>query len=111
MMATYGLTRVGQDVALFSYVFGVVHALAVGLWIGGLALLARAVLMGPGEEDLVHAVRGFSRISVPLIIATGLTGVMQVYLLDGFNIFTTGHGRLNVCSSRSLSIGFRAKPN
>ena len=96
MMATYGLTRVGQDVALFSYVFGVVHALAVGLWIGGLALLARAVLMGPGEEDLVHAVRGFSRISVPLIIATGLTGVMQVYLLDGFNIFTTGHGRLNV---------------
>jgi copper transport protein len=31
-----------------------------------------------------------------LIIVSIVTGVMQVYLLDSFNIFSTGHGRLNL---------------
>ena len=37
----------------------------MAVWFGGLILLARVVLAGPGEEDLVHAVRGFARISTP----------------------------------------------
>ena len=44
---------------------GIVHALAMAVWFGGVVLLARVVLAGPGEEDLVHAVRGFGRISRP----------------------------------------------
>ena len=43
----------------------------MAVWIGGVVLLARVVLAGPGEEDLVHAVRGFSRISNPAIVAHG----------------------------------------
>jgi len=96
MMATYGFTRLGQNVPLLTYVFGVAHALAIGLWIGALALLSRAVLAGPGEEDLLHAVRGVARLTTPLIVAASFTGVVQVYLLDGFSIFTSGHGLLNV---------------
>jgi copper transport protein len=96
MMATFGLTRLGQHVALLTYIFGIVHALAVGMWLGGLLLLSRTVLNAPGEADLLNAVRGFSRISATLILISITTGAMQVYLLDSSNIFSTGHGRLNL---------------
>lgn len=96
MMATYGLTRLGQDISIFAYLNGVVHALAVGLWVGALVLLSRAVLVGPGDEDLLHAIRGMAKLTTPLILVATITGVLQVYLLDGFNIFTSGHGLLNV---------------
>jgi copper transport protein len=96
MMATFGLTRLGQHVPLFTYIFGITHALAIGMWLGGLLLLSRTVLNAPGEADLLNAVHGFTRISVTLIVIAIVTGVMQVYLLDSFNIFSTGHGRLNL---------------
>jgi hypothetical protein len=95
-MATIGLGRLGEDVPLFSHVFGVTHALAVGAWVGGLAILSRAVLSGPGEGDLVAAVQGFSRLTVPLVTVASITGVMQVYLLDGVNVFASGHGLLSI---------------
>ena len=96
MMATFGLTRLGQHVPILTYIFGITHALAIGMWLGGLLLLSRTVLNAPGEADLLNAVHGFTRISVTLIVVAIVTGVMQVYLLDSFNIFSTGHGRLNL---------------
>ena len=96
MMATFGLTRLGQHVPILTYIFGITHALAIGMWLGGLLLLSRTVLNAPGEADLLNAVHGFTRISVTLIVIAIVTGVMQVYLLDSFNIFSTGHGRLNL---------------
>ena len=96
LMATFAFTRIGQNVAIFTYIFGIAHVLAIGMWLGGLLLLSRAVLNAPGEADLLNAVRGFTRISTILILVSIGTGVMQVYLLDSFNIFTTGHGRLNL---------------
>ena len=96
LMATFAFTRIGQNVAIFTYIFGIAHVLAIGMWLGGLLLLSRAVLNAPGEADLLNAVRGFTRISTILILVSIGTGVMQVYLLDSFNIFSTGHGRLNL---------------
>ena len=96
MMATYGLTRIGQNLSVATYIFGIFHAWSMGLWLGGLALLARATLAGPGDRDLLDAVRYFAKFSPLLIVLTVFTGLVQVYLMDGAAIFTSGHGRLNV---------------
>jgi len=96
MMATYGLTRVGQNVSFLNYVFGVGHALSIGLWLGGMILLVRTVLTGPGDSDLVQAVLGFTKISGSLMIVGVISGFIQMLLLDGLAIFTSGHGRLGI---------------
>lgn len=96
MIATLGFSRIGQNVALLSFVFGTAHAIAMSMWLGGLVLLSRTVLSDPGDEDLLNAIRGFARLSIPIFVITVFTGIMQVYLLDGVNIFSTGHGRLNL---------------
>ena len=57
-------------------------------------LLARVVLAGPGEEDLVHAVRGFGRMSGPAIVVTVVSGLVQLYRLDGGALFSERHGRV-----------------
>lgn len=96
MISTLGFSRIGQNVPLFTYIFGTAHAISMSMWLGGLVLLSRTVLSDPGEEDLLNAIRGFARLSIPIFIITVFTGIMQVYLLDGLNIFSTGHGRLNL---------------
>lgn len=96
MIATLGFSRIGQNVALLTFVFGTAHAIAMAMWLGGLVLLSRTVLSDPGEEDLLNAIRGFARLSIPIFVVTVFTGIMQVYLLDGQNIFSIGHGRINL---------------
>ena len=92
--ATIGLSRTDMDLAFVAVPVSIVHALAMAIWIGGVVLLARVVLAGPGEEDLVHAVRGFGRLSTGAIIVTIGTGVVQMVLLDGGNLFGSSHGRV-----------------
>lgn len=93
-VATIGFNRVGGDMELVGVAVGVVHALAMAAWLGGIILLGRVVLAGPGDEDLVHAVRGFRRISMPAIIVTVVTGLIQTYRLDWGQLFDTSHGRV-----------------
>lgn len=93
-VATYGFSRTGGDLAAVGAVAGIGHALAMSVWLGGLLLLTRVVLAGPGEEDLVHAVRGYNRLSGPALAITVLTGAVQIYRLDGGTLFDTGHGRV-----------------
>jgi copper transport protein len=92
--AMIGLSRTDIDLAILYVPLSVVHALAMAVWFGGVVLLARVVLAGPGEEDLVHAVRGFGRLSTPAIVVTVATGVVQMVLLDGGSLFTSSHGRV-----------------
>lgn len=93
-VATLGLERTGGDLALIGAVAGITHALAMAVWLGGIVLLARVVLAGPGEDDLVHAVRGFSRIATPALLLTIVTGAIQTYRLDRGALFDTAHGRV-----------------
>lgn len=93
-VVTIGLTRTGGELAILGVVAGIVHALAMAIWVGGVVLLARVVLAGPGEEDLVHAVRGFNRISGPAIVLTVVSGLVQLYRLDGGSLFSDSHGRV-----------------
>ena len=93
-VATVGLSRTNMDLPILGIPLSIVHALAMSVWLGGVVLLARVVLAGPGEEDLVHAVRGFSRLSNIAIGVTVATGVIQMVLLDGGDLFGSSHGRV-----------------
>jgi putative copper export protein/methionine-rich copper-binding protein CopC len=61
---------------------GGVHAVAMATWFGGLVLLTRVVLVWPGEEDLVQAVRGYAKYSMPALVITVVTGVVLMFRLD-----------------------------
>jgi copper transport protein len=91
---TIGLSRTGGDLAILGVLMGLVHAVAMAVWLGGVVLLARVVLAGPGEEDLVQAVRGFGRISTTAIVATIVSGLVQLFRLDGGSLFSDAHGRV-----------------
>ena len=93
-VATFGFSRTGGSLEIVGYAAGMGHALAMSVWFGGLVLLARVVLAGPGEDDLVHAVRGFGRLAGPAVTVTVLTGLVQVYRLDRGHLLDTTHGRL-----------------
>lgn len=95
-VATIGLDRTDTDVVVVTVVMGVLHALAMAIWVGGAILLARVVLIGPGEEDLVHAVRGFGRVSTLAIITTIVSGIVMMIILDGGSLFSSSHGRVVV---------------
>ncbi|MEX2627698.1 MAG: CopD family protein [Ilumatobacteraceae bacterium] len=89
-----GLSRTGGDLALVGVLLGIAHALAAAVWLGGALLVARVVVAGPGDDDLVHAVRGFNRISAPAIGLTVVTGVFQMFRLVGGALFTSSHGQV-----------------
>lgn len=93
-VATFGFSRGGGDLALLGSAVGVLHALAMAVWLGGVVLVTRVVLAGPGEDDLVHAVRGFSRLSTPALLATVATGAVQTWRLDRGALFDSSHGRI-----------------
>jgi copper transport protein len=93
-VVTIGFARTDASPAVLLVLMGVAHALAMAVWLGGAILLARVVLVGPGEEDLVHAVRGFSRISVLAIIGTIVSGIVLMIILDGGSLFGSSHGRV-----------------
>ena len=108
-----GSSRTGGDLAILGVVAGIAHALAMAVWFGGVVLLARVVLAGPGEEDLVHAVRGFGRISGPAIVVTVVSGLVQLYRLDGGSLFSEPHGRVlllkTVLVAAMLFVGLTAR--
>ena len=93
-VVTIGFSRTNMDLPILGVPLSIIHALAMSVWLGGVVLLARVVLAGPGEEDLVHAVRGFARLSNLAIGATIATGIVQMILLDGGDLFGTAHGRV-----------------
>lgn len=102
--AMLGITRTTGDWAALGVVMGILHALAMAIWVGGVVLLARVVLSGPGDEDLVHAVRGFGRVSTPAIVVTIATGLVQMFRLDGGALFQSGHGRVVVLKTVLVAV-------
>jgi putative copper export protein/methionine-rich copper-binding protein CopC len=91
-VAMIGVGRVDGSLAALGVLLGIAHALAMAIWVGGVILLTRVVLSGPGDEDLVHAVRGFARISIIAIVVTIGTGLAQMLRLDGSDLFGSAHG-------------------
>ncbi len=102
--AMIGISRTVGPLAGLGVAMGILHALAMAVWVGGVVLLARVVLSGPGDEDLVHAVRGFSRVSTPAIVVTIVTGLVQMFRLDGGELFQSGHGRVVVLKTVVVAV-------
>jgi len=103
-VATIGLSRTGGELAILGVAAGIVHALSMSVWVGSVVLLARVVLAGPGEEDLVHATRGFSRIATPAIVITVISGAIQTYRLDGGSLFSSSHGRVLLLKAVAVAV-------
>jgi copper transport protein len=93
-LLTVALSRVEGPAVAIGFLVGAVHVLAVAVWFGGAALVARVVLAGPGEEDLVHATRAFGRVSVPAMLVAAVSGVIQTIRLDGGELFSSSHGQV-----------------
>jgi len=91
------------EFGIVEYTAGAVHAVAMAVWVGGLILLTRVVLAGPGDEDLVHAVRGFARISVPALWATVVSGAVLLFRLDRGQL-TTSHGLVLIVKTLFVSL-------
>lgn len=83
------------EFGFIDYAVGTVHALGISVWLGGLVLVTRVVLAGPGDEDLVQAVRGFSRIATPALVATVASGAIQFMRLDQ-GALGSAHGLLMI---------------
>ena len=91
---TLAFSRVGGNLALIGLIVMILHVIAVAVWLGGVVVVGRAVLAGPGDQDLVHAVRAYSRVSGPAILVVVITGVAETMRLDGDALFTSSHGRV-----------------
>lgn len=98
------LSRDDGSFAPIGFLVGALHALGSAVWIGGVALVARVVLAGPGDDDLVQATRSFSRVSIPAIALTCATGIAQMVRLDGGELFSSGHGRVVVLKAITVAV-------
>jgi copper transport protein len=91
------------EFGLIEYAMGAVHGLAMSVWFGGLVLLWRVVLAGPGEEDLVHAVRGFARLANMALWATVGTGAVLLFQLDRGHLGSS-HGLVVIVKTLFVSL-------
>lgn len=94
VIVTYGFDRASGRAVAVGVLLAVVHMAATAWWVGSIAMVWRVVLHGPGEMDLVHALRGWSKIANPVAIVVIASGAMQAYRLDNLSLFNSGHGRL-----------------
>jgi len=95
-MATFAFTRSVDEFSLLGVASGIVHSLSIGLWFGGLLVLGQTVLVGPGDEDVAQAVRGYARWIRVFVTVAVISGLILLYNLDGGSVLTSRHGRLNI---------------
>ncbi|MEY3744817.1 MAG: hypothetical protein RLZ48_495 [Actinomycetota bacterium] len=91
---SYGFDRASGRMLIIGFVMAILHMAFTMLLVGSLTLVWRVVLFGPGDTDLVHALKGWARVATLLTIGIVVTGLVQVYRLDGFSIINSGHGRM-----------------
>lgn len=102
-VVTLAFGRVSGNLALIGLIVMILHVMAVAIWLGGVIFVGRAVLAGPGENDLVHAVKAYSRVSAPAILVVIISGVAETMRLDGDALFTSSHGRVLIL--KLLAVG------
>lgn len=94
LMASFGFDRALGRAVVLGISLNVVHMAFVCTWVGFIAIVWRIVLLGPGEVDLIQALRLWTRWSTPLAIGVIVTGSLNLMRLDNFSIINSGHGRV-----------------
>ncbi len=104
VLVTYGWSR--HAAGTLAAPIGIAHVTAVAVWFGGAALLVRVVLAGPGEADLVGAVRGFRRLANPALVVTVITGLIEMGIhLGGLGkLAHTTYGRVLVIKILAVAV-------
>lgn len=100
---SFGFDRSGGHSIIIGVIVAILHMSLVMLWIGSIAMVWRVVLFGPGDTDLVHALRGWAKLATPLHVAIIVTGMIQVWRLDGLSLINSGHGRMIIL--KTLIVG------
>jgi len=106
VLFSFGFDRANGRAIALGVLVAVLHSALVLLWIGSIAMIWRVVLHGPGDVDLVYALRGWHRIATPLGLGVIITGVVQTWRIDGLNIFASSHGRLVILKSLVVAAMF-----
>ncbi len=94
MMMSYGFDRATGRAVVLGIIIAIVHMAFTAMWVGSIAIIWRVILHGPGDVDLVDALRGWARLATPLTIGIVGTGVFQVWRIDGISLINSGHGRV-----------------
>lgn len=94
LMMSYGFDRATGRAVVLGIVVAILHMAFTAMWVGSIAIIWRVILHGPGDIDLVEALRGWARLATPLTIGIVSTGVFQVWRIDGISLINSGHGRL-----------------
>ena len=100
-----------SEFSLIENATGAVHALAMAVWLGGLILLTRVVLTGPGDEDLMQRVSRVDSMTAPLATrlrrALGIEALIGVLVLalTSWLLALTPPGLVADGSSGSLQLG------
>lgn len=94
LMITYGFDRFSGRLVIVGAVIAILHMAFVSMWVGAGAIVWRVVLHGPGDIDLLHALRGWSRFNGFITTGIVVTGFIQVYRVDGISLINSGHGRV-----------------
>jgi methionine-rich copper-binding protein CopC len=91
---TFGFDRTGGRYAGLGFALGALHMAFTLYWIGSIAVMWRVILRGPGDRDLLEALRGWTRHATWVGIGIVITGAIQTWRIDGWSLLNSGHGRV-----------------
>ena len=94
LMMSYGFDRATGRAVVLGIAVAILHMAFTAMWVGSVLIIWRVILHGPGNGDLVDALRGWARLATPLTIGIIGTGVFQVWRIDGISLINSGHGRV-----------------
>lgn len=91
---TYGFDRTGGRFSTLGIALGVTHMALTLYWVGAIGVMWRVILRGPGDRDLLEALRGWSRHATWVGIGLVISGAVQAWRIDGWSYLNSGHGRV-----------------
>ena len=103
--ASYGFDRDDGRSVVAGYPIAIVHAVAALFIVGGAIMFSRVLLTGKSTETTTNALREYTKWLMRAVIVVVVTGLIQLFRLDGLGILTSPHGRVIVAKVVFIGIG------